>query len=114
MNVSLLTKKIKTAYGVSTNAELAQKLGISTSAVEAWSRRKEVPQKYLFQCTLDTGVSLDWLLSEDKPTFHIKKESNDNLEISNYFVALESVAVATNKENELIEDIKELMKKYIG
>lgn len=72
MNVSLLTKKIKMAYEVSTNAELAQKLEISTSTIEAWSRRKEIPQKYIFQCTIETGVSLDWLLNEDKPTFNIR------------------------------------------
>ena len=38
MNVSLVTKKIKTAYGVSTNNELALKLGISISAIEQWNK----------------------------------------------------------------------------
>lgn len=71
MNVSLVTKKIKTAYGVLTNAELAVRFEISTSAIEAWSRRKEIPEKYLYKCVNETGVSLDWLLDEDKPTFHI-------------------------------------------
>lgn len=64
-------QKIKKAYSVKTNSELAEQLNTTRGAVEGWSRRNEVPHKYLIQCTLDTGVSLDWLLNNDKPTFHI-------------------------------------------
>lgn len=66
-----LIKKIKTAYQVSTNPELAIKLGLTVSAIEQWSKKNKVPEKYIFQCTSDTGVSLEWLLDEDKPTFAI-------------------------------------------
>ena len=41
-----------------------------------------------------------------------KKVSNGDL--SEYFIALQSVASAMNKEDELVEDIKILIKKYIG
>lgn len=66
-----LIKKIKTAYQVSTNPKLASKVGLTVSAIEQWSKKNKVPEKYIFQCIEETGVSLDWLLDEDKPTFHI-------------------------------------------
>lgn len=73
--MSLILNKIKLAYSVKTNNQLAKKLNTTQGAVEGWARRKEVPHKYLIQCTLDTGVSLDWLLDEDKPTFNINQGS---------------------------------------
>lgn len=133
MNVSLVTKKIKIAYEVSTNAELAIKLGVSVSAIEAWSRRKEIPQKYIFQCTAETGVSIEWLLDEDKPTFHISggtknisqvnggtinqgSEKENELELFEEFKKIENLAKMTKKmdflKNEL-ETIKEELKKYL-
>ena len=66
--MSSTIRKIKEAYDVTTNSQLAEKLDTTRGAVEGWARRKEVPHKYLIKCTFDTGVSLDWLLSEDKPT----------------------------------------------
>ncbi len=74
--MSLTLDKIKLAYSVKTNNQLAEKLNTTQGAVEGWARRKEVPHKYLIQCTLDTGVSLDWLLDENKPTFNINQGSS--------------------------------------
>jgi hypothetical protein len=70
-NAKKLIKKIKTAYQVSTNPELANKLELTVSAIEQWSKKNKVPEKYIFKCITDTGVSMEWLLDEDKPTFHI-------------------------------------------
>lgn len=70
-NAKKLIKKIKTAYQVSTNPELANKLELTVSAIEQWSKKNKVPEKYIFKCITDTGVSIEWLLDEDKPTFHI-------------------------------------------
>lgn len=133
MNVSLVTKKIKIAYEVSTNAELAIKLGVSVSAIEAWSRRKEIPQKYIFQCTAETGVSIEWLLDEDKPTFHISggtknisqvnggtinqgSEKEEELELFEEFKKIENLAKMTKKMDFLkkeLETIKEELIKYL-
>jgi len=77
MSSDIAFQKLKQAYSVKTNSELAEQLNTTRGAVEGWARRKEVPHKYLIQCTLDTGVSLDWLLSEDKPTFHISGGSKN-------------------------------------
>lgn len=77
INAKELIKKIKFAYQVTTNPELAEKLGITLSAIEQWSKKNKVPEKYITRCTFDTGVSFDWLLSEDKPTFHISGGSKN-------------------------------------
>ena len=61
--------KLKQAYNATTNSQLAENLDTSRGAVEGWARRKEIPHKYLIKCTFDTGVSLDWLFDEDKPTY---------------------------------------------
>ena len=101
MNVSLVTKKIKISYGVSTNTELATKLGVSVSAIEAWSRRKEIPQKYIFQCTAETGVSIEWLLDEDKPTFNISDGSKNISQVNGGIINQGSVI---EKEFELFDE----------
>ena len=76
-NAKKLIKKIKTAYQVSTNPELADKLELTVSAIEQWSKKNKVPEKYIFKCIKDTGVSMEWLLDEDKPTFHISGGSKN-------------------------------------
>ncbi|MGJ0352584.1 helix-turn-helix domain containing protein [Aliarcobacter cryaerophilus] len=92
--------KVKQAYNVKTNSELAEKLDTTRGAVEGWARRKEVPHKYLIQCTFDTGVSLDWLLSEDKPTFHISGGTG-NISQQNLKAGAKVIYNTSEKENEL-------------
>ena len=60
-----LIKKIKTAYQISTNPELANKLGLTVSAIEQWSKKNKVPEKYIFKCIKDTGVSMEFLLNKE-------------------------------------------------
>lgn len=130
-----LIKKIKTAYQVSTNPELAIKVGLTVSAIEQWSKKNKVPEKYIFRCTSDTGVSLEWLLDEDKPTFHISGgtknisqvnggiinqdyEKENELELFEEFKKIENLAKMTKKMDFLkkeLESIKEELKKvYIN
>ena len=75
-NAKKITKKIKTAYQVSTNPELASIVGLTVSAIEQWSKKNKVPEKYIFKCIGETGVSLDWLMDEDNPTFNIEGKGN--------------------------------------
>ena len=99
-------------------------------AVEGWARRKEVPHKYLIKCTFDTGVSLDWLLSEDKPTFHISggsknisqvnggtinqgSEKEEELELFEEFKKIENLAKMTNKMDFLEKELKTIKEKLI-
>lgn len=128
-----LIKKIKTAYQVFTNPELANKLGLTVSAIEQWSKKNKVPEKYIFQCISDTGVSIEWLLDEDKPTFHISggtknisqvnggtinqgSEKEEELELFEEFKKIENLAKMTKKMDFLkkeLETIKEELIKYL-
>ena len=128
--MSSTIRKIKEAYDVTTNSQLAEKLDTTRGAVEGWARRKEVPHKYLIKCTFDTGVSLDWLLSEDKPTFHISggsknisqvnsgtinqgSEKEEELELFEEFKKIENLAKMTNKMDFLEKELKTIKEKLI-
>ncbi|UYF42553.1 helix-turn-helix domain containing protein [Aliarcobacter cryaerophilus] len=113
MNVKITTEKMKIAMNATSYLELAKQLNITLPTIDSWKKRNTIPNKYLLKVSEDTGVSIDWLLSEDKPTFDISQVNKGN-DLSKYFIALQSVVSATNKEDELIEDIKNLMKKYLG
>ena len=125
-----LIKKIKTAYQIATNPELANKLGLTVSAIEQWSKKNKVPDKYIFQCISDTGVSIEWLLNEDKPTFHISggsknisqvnvgtinqgSEKEEELELFEEFKKIENLAKMTNKMDFLEKELKTIKEKLI-
>ena len=137
MNVSFVVKKIKTAYELETNSELAERLEITPSAIDAWNRYKKIPEKYLYKCVNETGVSMEWLLDDDKPTFHISGGSknisqvnggtiNQGSEIEKEFElfdendpvfisfkkAYECVKNEKNKLNELEDSLEDFYRKY--
>ena len=125
-----LIKKIKTAYQIATNPELANKLGLTVSAIEKKKKKNKVPDKYIFQCISDTGVSIEWLLNEDKPTFHISggsknisqvnggtinqgSEKEEELELFEEFKKIENLAKMTNKMDFLEKELKTIKEKLI-
>ena len=122
MNVSLVTKKMKIAMNVTSYLELANQLNISLPTIDSWKKRNAIPNKYLLKVSEDTGVSIDWLLSEDKPTFHISggnilnssslnKDTNIDNELLPLFEALSKVAIALDKKAELKEELIKLISK---
>ena len=130
MNVSFVVKKIKTAYELETNSELAERLEITPSAIDAWNRYKKIPEKYLYKCVNETGVSMEWLLDEDKPTFHISggsknisqvnggtinqgSEKEEELELFEEFKKIENLAKMTNKMDFLEKELKTIKEKLI-
>ena len=130
MNVSFVVKKIKTAYELETNSELAERLEITPSAIDAWNRYKKIPEKYLYKCVNETGVSMEWLLDDDKPTFHISggsknisqvndgiinqgSEQEEELELFEEFKKIENLAKMTNKMDFLEKELKTIKEKLI-
>ena len=71
MNVKITTEKMKIAMNATSYLELANQLNITLPTIDSWKKRNTIPNKYLLKVSEDTGVSIDWLLDEDKPTFHI-------------------------------------------
>lgn len=55
--------RLSTAYGVETQKQLAEKLGISAANVSNWVQRNSVPGSAFVRCALDTGCNLAWLVT---------------------------------------------------
>lgn len=53
--------RLSTAYGVETQKQLAEKLGVSAANVSNWVQRNSVPGSAFVRCALDTGCDLAWL-----------------------------------------------------
>lgn len=53
--------RLSTAYGVETQKQLAEKLGVSAANVSNWVQRNSVPGSAFVRCALDTGCDLQWL-----------------------------------------------------
>ncbi|MGJ0288296.1 helix-turn-helix domain-containing protein [Aliarcobacter cryaerophilus] len=137
MNAKNVLDKIKIALECDTYIDIANALNVTAGAVDNWKKRNAIPNKYLLKVTEDTGVSLDWLLSEDKLTFHISggtknisqvnggiinqgSEKENELELfdeSNpvfisFKKAYECVKNKKNKLNELEDLLEDFYRKY--
>lgn len=127
MDVKITTEKMKIAMDVTSYSELASQLNITLSTIDSWKKRNAIPNKYLLKVAEETGVSLDWLSSEDKPTFHISggtknisqvnggtinqgSENEDELELFEEFKKIENLAKMTKKMNFLKEELEKIKK----
>ncbi|AXX96042.1 helix-turn-helix domain-containing protein [Arcobacter ellisii] len=131
MDVKITTEKMKIAMDVTSYSELASQLNITLSTIDSWKKRNAIPNKYLLKVAEETGVSLDWLSSEDKPTFHISggtknisqvnggtinqgSENEDELELFEEFKKIENLAKMTKKMNFLKEELEKIKKELIN
>lgn len=122
MNVKVVAEKMKIAMETNSFSELAEKLDIALATIDSWKRRNAIPNKYLLKVTENTGVSLDWLLDEDKPTFHISdgtkkisqvnggitnqgSDKNEALELFEEFEKIETLAKMSKKMDFLKEEL---------
>lgn len=61
-NIELIIKRMREAYNLSTDKELASRLGLGSSAVATWKQKDTVPYKQLCQAVLDCDLKLKWLM----------------------------------------------------
>ena len=130
MNTKNVLDKIKIALGCDTYIDIANALDVTAGAVDNWKKRNTIPNKYLLKVSEDTGVSIDWLLDEDKPTFHISggsknisqvnggtinqgSEKEEELELFEEFKKIENLAKMTNKMDFLEKELKTIKEKLI-
>ena len=113
MNANSIFEKLFNYFKVSTIRDLSEKINMSESTVSKWRQRESINaiKKKCRELGIYNEIFGDLKLSLSENS---KEEDKTNSVLSNYFIALQSVAIAANKEDELIEDIKILMKKYIG
>ena len=101
MNVKITTEKMKIAMNATSYLELAKQLNITLPTIDSWKKRNTIPNKYLLKVSEDTGVSIDWLLDEDKPTFHISGGSKNISQVNGGIINQGSVI---EKEFELFDE----------
>ncbi|KHT33682.1 phage repressor protein CI [Pectobacterium carotovorum] len=51
------------SYGVTSQKELAELLGIAPNNISGWIKRDSVSGNAIIKCALDTGVELNWLMT---------------------------------------------------
>lgn len=116
-DASFYIDKMLNHYGIFTISELAETINVQQPVISGWRGRNSItPIKK--KCR-ELGIYNE-IFGDAGFNVQIKKEptikpinQTDNSDIEKYFKALKSVAEATNKEAELIQDIKNLMQKYI-
>jgi hypothetical protein len=98
-------------YNVAEIKDLAQKMDLTPAALSNWKKRNALPA--IRKKCRELGIYQDIFgdLNQSQNIEHPKDLLKKSLE--NYFTALKAVAIATNQEEELRNDIKVLMKKYI-
>ena len=111
----VLIDKILDYYSVGTYSELANKINTTQQVISKWKQRNAVNaiKKRCRELGIYNEIFKDSKKQENTNDSVIETKNNEK-NLSKYFTALQSVAIATNKEDELIEDIKELIKKYLG
>lgn len=65
-NFKEILDRIKFVSKCNNYDDLANFLNISRSAIDAWVRRKTIPEKNILKICQQTGKSLEWLLGEEK------------------------------------------------
>lgn len=72
------------AYGYTTKQALCDQLGISSSTLANRYLRDTFPADYVIQCALETGVSLEWLVSGEGSKTPSSPSSNCLKELKSY------------------------------
>lgn len=62
-SVGAVIERILSAYGVSTQKELSEILGIAPNNISSWQQRGSVPGNVIISCALATGTDLSWLMT---------------------------------------------------
>ena len=62
-DIKAIIDRMKIAFKIKTNKELANKLGTSLSNIDNWKKRKSIPQKYILLVSQMNNINPDWLLT---------------------------------------------------
>lgn len=61
--VGAVIERILSSYGVTTQKELSEILGIAPNNISSWQQRGSVPGYVIISCALATGADLAWLMT---------------------------------------------------
>ncbi len=71
--VKAMTIRMAQAYGIK-RSELPNLLDCKRAVVNNWSYYGRIPHDHLLECHEKTGVSMEWLLFDQKPQFELTPE----------------------------------------
>jgi transcriptional regulator with XRE-family HTH domain len=77
LNYFEIRSRIDEAVGSGKNLDIAEKAGVTASAVTNWKTEKKIPMESLFSISEATGVSMHWLLTGEGEKF-IAQEPEQN------------------------------------
>lgn len=103
---SLLIEKMMKHYEIFTISELGIKIGVSQPYISAWKKNNNI--KAIMKKCKKLGIYSEIF---NEITIENKKLLGGDI-LSEYFSELKMAAKIVDKEKDLIEDIKELIKKY--
>lgn len=101
---SLLIDKLMKHYEIFTISELGVKIGVSQPYISAWKTNNNV--KAIMKKCKKLGIYNEIF------TYPEKEYNLENDDLTKYFNKLKIAAMTLNKENDLLEDLKQLMEKY--
>lgn len=62
-SVGAVIERVLSSYGVGTQKELSEILGIAPNNISSWQQRGSVPGYVIINCALTTGADLGWLMT---------------------------------------------------
>ncbi|MGO4746848.1 helix-turn-helix domain-containing protein [Serratia quinivorans] len=62
-SVGAVIERVLSSYGVGTQKELSEILGIAPNNISSWQQRGSVPGYVIISCALATGADLAWLMT---------------------------------------------------
>ncbi|PWC09599.1 phage repressor protein CI [Brenneria corticis] len=67
-----IIERLFSSYGVTSQKDLAERLGIAANNISGWTKRGSVSGNAMIKCALDTGVDLRWLVTGEVENSHLQ------------------------------------------
>ncbi|KFF61423.1 repressor [Pectobacterium brasiliense] len=71
-STSEILERLFSSYGVTSQKELAERLGIAPNNISGWTKRGSVSGNAIIKCALDTGADLHWLVTGEFENSHLQ------------------------------------------
>jgi transcriptional regulator with XRE-family HTH domain len=71
-STSEILERLFSSYGVTSQKELAERLGIAPNNISGWTKRGSVSGNAIIKCALDTGADLHWLVTGEFGSSHLQ------------------------------------------
>lgn len=90
----LLLLRLKLAFGVDTNIDLAKKLDVPYATLNTWLARKSLPLEAILANPMMDKISIDWLLG---------KEDGERIEFSKFPSLVSAMELAVTTEDSILK-----------